>query len=154
MENKMNIVEMFVEGARKGWDIAIKGLMPNVILAFTLIKILQVTGFMDFVGNSCAPVMGLFGLPGQAIMVNMAAIMSQGGAVGVLAGLLTNGVVDTKEATILLPAIFASGGQLQNLGRVLGTSGVKTQYYGLLFGMTIVNGILAMAIMSFVVKAL
>ncbi|MBU2699452.1 spore maturation protein SpmB [Sporomusaceae bacterium BoRhaA] len=149
---RMNVVEMFVEGARKGWDIAIKGLMPNVIFAFTLIKILQVTGAMSFIGNICEPVMGLWGLPGQAIMVTVTALMSQGGAVGVLASLLSDGVVNTKDATILLPVIFAAGGQLQNLGRVLGTSGVKTKYYGLLFGMTIVNGILAMTIMSFFAK--
>lgn len=151
---KMNVVEMFVEGARKGWKIAINGLMPNVILAFALIKILQVTGAMNFIGQVCSPVMGLFGLPGEAIMVNVTALMSQGGAVGVLAGLLSDGTINAKEATILLPAIFASGGQLQNLGRVLGTSGVQPRYYGLLFGMTIVNGVLAMIIMSVFMKTL
>ena len=151
---KKNIVEMFVEGARKGWSIAINGLMPNVILAFTLIKILEVTGAMAFIGNVFAPVMAIFGLPGQAIMVNVTALMSQGGAVGVLAGLLADGTVDAKQATILLPAIFAAGGQLQNLGRVLGTSGVHTKYYGLIFGMSIVNGVVALTIMSLMVKAL
>ncbi|MBP2631009.1 MAG: nucleoside recognition domain protein [Firmicutes bacterium] len=151
---KKNIIEMFVEGARKGWSIAINGLMPNVILAFALIKILEVTGAMAFIGDVFAPVMGVFGLPGQAIMVSVTALMSQGGAVGVLASLLTDGGVDAKQATILLPAIFASGGQLQNLGRVLGTSGVQTKYYGLIFGMSIINGIIALTVMSFVVKAL
>ncbi len=151
---KKNIIEMFVEGARKGWSIAINGLMPNVILAFALMKILEVTGAMAFIGNVFAPVMGVFGLPGQAIMVSVTALMSQGGAVGVLASLLTDGGVDAKQATILLPAIFASGGQLQNLGRVLGTSGVQTKYYGLIFGMSIINGIIALTMMSFVVKTL
>lgn len=151
---KKNVVEMFVEGARKGWHIAINGLMPNVILAFTLIKILEVTGAMKLIGQVFAPVMALFGLPGEAIMVNVTALMSQGGAVGVLAGMLTTGSVDAKQATILLPAIFASGGMLQNLGRVLGTSGVHTKYYSLLFGTTILNGILALTIMSFIVRAL
>lgn len=151
---KKNIIEMFVEGARKGWSIAINGLMPNVILAFALIKILEVTGAMAFIGDIFAPVMGVFGLPGQAIMVSVTALMSQGGAVGVLASLLTDGGVDAKQATILLPAIFASGGQLQNLGRVLGTSGVLTKYYGLIFGMSVINGIIALTVMSFVVKTL
>jgi len=35
---KKNIIEMFVDGARDGWDIAIHSLMPNVILAFIIIK--------------------------------------------------------------------------------------------------------------------
>jgi spore maturation protein SpmB len=149
---KMNIIDMFVKGARNGWNIAINSLLPNVILAFTLIKILQVTGIMNLIGLLCAPVMGLFGLPGQAITVNMTALLSQGGAVGVLAGLLSSGSLNAREATILLPAVFASGGVLQNIGRVLGTAGVNTKHYGVVLCMTILNGILAMMIMSVLSK--
>ena len=151
---KKNLIEMFVEGARKGWHIGINSLLPNVIFAFTIIKVLEVTGAMAFIGKVCAPVMALFGLPGEAIMVNVTALLSMGGAIGVAAGLLSDGVINGKDATILLPAIFVCGGQIQNLGRVLGTADVKPKYYGLLFSITIVNGIIAMTVMSVIVKTL
>jgi len=106
---------------------------------------------MIFISKVAAPVMSIFGLPGAAIVVNVSAFMSMGGACGVLASLLADGVINAKEATILLPAIFVCGGQFQNFGRVLGTSGVKTKYYGIIFGMSIVNGIIAMAVMSIIV---
>jgi len=152
MEKRMNIFDMFLEGARKGWDIAIHSLLPNVIMAFTIIKFFQVTGILKFIGIIFAPVMGIFGLPGEAITVNLTAVMSQAGAIGVLAGLISNGSIDVRQVTIILPSVFAAGGILQNIGRVLGTSGVNTRYYGVLVGVTLLNGILALIIMSILTK--
>ena len=77
------VVDMFVEGARKGWQIGIHSILPNVVMAYALIRILEVSGLLKLVGQACAPVMALFGLPGEAIMVNLAALLSMGGAVGV-----------------------------------------------------------------------
>lgn len=151
-KQNVNVVSMFVDGARKGWDVAIRALLPNVIMAFALIKILEVTGIMNLIGMIFAPVMGIFGLPGQAITVNLTALLSQGGAVGVLVGLLGNGSLNARDVTILLPSIFAAGGVLQNLGRVLGTSALNVKYYPAVFGLTILNGILALTIMSFLIN--
>jgi len=88
-----NIVDLFVAGAYKGFNIAIKNMMPNVMLAFIIIQALKVTGLLDLIGVYAGPVMALWGLPGQAIAVILASLMSMGGAVGVAAGLLTAGIL-------------------------------------------------------------
>ena len=38
------ITDVFVEGARKGWNIATTSTLPNVVMAFIIIKALEITG--------------------------------------------------------------------------------------------------------------
>lgn len=151
MANK-TVVDMFVEGGRKGWQIGIHSIMPNVIMAYTLIAILDVSGLLKIIGNACSPVMAVFGLPGEAIMVNLAALLSMGGAVGVASSLISSGTLNNMDITILLPAIFIGGGQVQNLGRLLGTSGTRPVFYPWLFAVTVINTVLAMVIMRFALQ--
>lgn len=149
-----NIITMFVVGARQGWNIAVNSMIPNVMFAFALIKILKLTGLLDILSHVFAPVMALFGLPGAAIMVNVAALMSMGGAMGVCASLFSSGVLNAHDITVLLPAVFVCGGQMQNLGRILGTSEVTPRFYPLLLGMTVVNAVIAMVAMNIILKML
>jgi spore maturation protein SpmB len=51
--------------------------------------------------------------------------------------------------TILLPAIFLMGAQVQYMGRCLGTAGVKSKYYPALFAISIVNAAISMLVMRF-----
>ena len=83
--NNKTIVDIFVDGARKGWNIAVASIVPNVIMAFAVIQVLKITGLLQLLGNVFAPVMAIFGLPGEAAMVLLAAWIANGGGVGVAA---------------------------------------------------------------------
>lgn len=67
VKSSQNPFDIFVTGARKGFHIAIHNLMPNVVMACVLAEVLNLLGIMPFLGQVFAPVMGLFGLPGEAI---------------------------------------------------------------------------------------
>lgn len=82
---RKNVMDMFIDGARRGFTIATTNLLPNVVMAFVIIQALKITGLLDWVGHICEPVMALWGLPGEAATVLLAALMSMGGAVGVAA---------------------------------------------------------------------
>ena len=148
-EQKKTIVDIFVDGARKGWNVGISSIIPNVLMAFVLIHALRVTGLLDIMGKVFNPVMAIFGLPGQAVMVLIGAWMSMSGGIGVAASLYTSNVLNQTHVTILLPAIFLMGAQVQYMGRLLGTAGVQGRYYPMLFGISILNAIIAMFIMRF-----
>ncbi len=139
--------EMFVDGARDGWRIGIHSLLPNIVMAFTLIKILDDTGAMAVLGKYCAPVMALFGVPGEAFTALVAGLMSISGGVGVAASLLANGTLSGQDVTIILPGIFLLGGQLENLGRVLGVIGIAPRFYPMLWGVTLLNAAAGMILM-------
>ncbi|MDR3588363.1 MAG: YjiG family protein [Negativicutes bacterium] len=142
-----SLADVFVEGARKGWNVGVSSIIPNVLMAYALIQVLRVTGALELLGGLFAPVMAVFGLPGAAVMVLAGAWLSMGGGVGVAASLYAAGTLTAVHLTILLPAIFLMGAQLQYMGRMLGTAGVKTRFYPVLFAISIINAVVAMLIM-------
>ena len=146
-EQKKTLPDIFVEGAKKGWNVGISSIIPNVLMAFVLIHALRLSGLLDMLGVLFNPVMGVIGLPGQAVMVLVGAWMSMGGGVGVAASLYAAKILNPTHVTILLPAIFLMGAQIQYMGRLLGTACIQGRYYPMLFGISILNAIISMIIM-------
>lgn len=146
-----NPLDIFVIGARKGFNIAINNLMPNIIMAFVITEILKRLGLMQLIGDYFSPVMGLLGLPGEAITVLLTAWLSASAGTGVAVNLITQGLLSATDVTILAPAIFLMGSQLQYMGRLLGVADVPKKYWPLLMVNSIVNGLIAMIVMRFIV---
>ncbi|WP_158150883.1 YjiG family protein [Pantoea ananatis] len=142
-----NPFDIFVIGARKGFNIAINNLMPNVLMAYVIAEMLNLLGVMQIIGHVCAPLMGLFGLPGEAITVLLTAWLSSSAGTGVAISLLSKGQLDIGQITILAPAIFLMGSQLQYMGRLLGVADVPKKYWPLLMVVSILNAVIAMLIM-------
>ena len=149
VNNSNNPFDIFVIGARKGFHIAIHNLLPNVLMAYVIAEILNLLGVMGVVGQIFAPVMGLFGLPGEAITVLLTAWLSSSAGTGVAVSLLSKGVLTGSDITILAPAIFLMGSQLQYMGRLLGVSDVPKKYWPLLMLTSIINAAIAMFVMRF-----
>ena len=133
---KPSLMDIFVRGARKGWNIAIDNIIPNVLMAYVCIKILNVTGLLTLAGKFFAPVMAIWGLPGEAIMVLFSALMSMDGG------------IDERSITIVIPAIYLLGSKIQYLGRLLGTAGVPSRHYPILLSISFLNAGIAMFIMK------
>lgn len=148
---KKNIIDLFIDGCRKGFTTGTTNMLPNVIMAFIIIKALNVTGLLKMMGVVFSPVMALWGLPGEAVTVLMSAFMSMGGGIGAAAGLLSSGTISAKDATVLMPAIYLMGSLVQYLGRCLGTAEVQSKYYGVMIGICILNGLCAMWVMKLLV---
>lgn len=149
--SKPNVLDMFVAGARNGFTIGTTNMLPNVIMAFVIIKALNVTGLLKLFGVIFKPVMGLWGLPGEAVTVLVSAFLSMGGGVGAAAGLFTSGMLSRSEITILMPAIYLIGSLVQYLGRCLGTAEVNTRYYVPIIVICFINALLAMWVMKVLV---
>lgn len=155
MENKnienRPITDIFVDGLRKGWNLCTGHLLPNVVMAFILIHMLNVLGILPYIGELFQPIMGLFGLPGEAITVLLTTWLSAVAGVGVAASLYTEGQLTSTHIAILLPGIFLMGAQLQYMGRILAVAGIESKYYPPLFTISIINAILGMLTMRFLV---
>ena len=135
-----NPLDIFIVGVRKGINIALLNLTPNVLMAFVFAHMLTLLGVMDFLGQHCGPFMALFGLPGQAVTVLLA-------GAGMAASLLAQGVLDADGVTVILPAIFLMASQIQYMGRLLGVADCPKRYWPLLMLNSIVNALLSMWIM-------
>lgn len=148
---RKNILDHFVDGARKGLNIALTSTLPNVLMAFVLIQVLKVSGLLDLIGTLFGPIMGLWGLPGESATVLAAAFMSMGGAVGVVAGLMSANLLDGAQVTMLIPSIYLMGSLVQYIGRILGTADTNKKHWGVMLAICVINALLALTVMRFIV---
>lgn len=147
VEKKANVLDLFAEGARRGLSIGTKSLMPNVIMAFVLIRVLEVTGILQWIGKIFSPVMALWGLPGEAATVILTSVMSMGGGIGIAVSLYVGQHLDAMQVTTLIPAIYLMGNPVQNVGRCLGTSGVNTKHYMAILAICVINTMVSIWVM-------
>ena len=147
LEPSGNIFDIFIRGARKGWNIGINNLIPNILMAYVIAYILNILGVMAFIGHWCGPVMGLLGLPGEALIVLLTVWLSCSAGVGVAASLFASGMLEPEHITLLMPAFILMGSQLQYMGRLLGTADVPKKYWPLLMAISIMNAVIGMILM-------
>ncbi|MDY3116022.1 MAG: YjiG family protein [Sutterella sp.] len=151
--SKPMVTDIFVKGAVHGWQIATSSTIPNVLMAFVLIKVLNHSGLLTLIGKLCDPLMGVFGLPGEAATILLGAWMSMGGGVGVAVALFGNGLVDGTHLAIVTPAIFLMGSQLQYMGRCLGVIGIKGKDLPLIMCIPIITAFVSLFVMRLIVLA-
>ena len=128
-QEKPMLTDVFVSGVKRGWGIATGSMLPNVLMAFILIYVLKLTGILDLIGTVCGPVMKVFGLPGEALMVLLAAWLSMGGGVGVASSLFAAGSLSLHDIAVLAPAMYLMGSQVQYIGRLLGVVGTPANTF-------------------------
>ena len=142
-----NPFDIFIIGARKGFNIAVNNLVPNILMAYAVSVVLRILGVMKMVGEIFGPMMFIFGLPGEAVTVLLTAWLSSSAAVGLAASMFANGILEPRHVTILMPAFFLMGAQLQYMGRLLGVADVPKRYWPLLMSASILNAMIAMLLM-------
>ena len=145
------ITDVFVKGARQGWDLATISMLPNLVMAFVLIKALNVTGLLHYIGMVFEPIMSVFGLPGESAMILASSWLSVGGGLGVLIAFITDGMMNGEQVAIILPSMFIMGGQLQYMGRCLGVIGIKDKMLYVIMLIPIVMAFAALTFMSVIV---
>lgn len=146
-----NPFDVFIVGTKKGLNIGLYSLLPNVLMAFVLTYMLQLFGVMDWLGANFGGVMGVFGLPGEALSVLLATWLSCGAGVGVAVSLAHSGVLDNHAITILAPAFILMASQIQYMGRLLGVAGVPKKYWPVLMCNSVLMGCIGMLLMRFFV---
>lgn len=145
----MNALEVFISGLRKGAAIGVRFMLPALIAAFVVIEMLQVSGVLRLLAEHVSGVMSVFGLPGEALAVLIAAWASAAGAIGMVAGLASRGLLTPEHVAILLPGILLMGSQLQFFGRILAVAGVSSERVPVMMAIGLMNAVGAMLIMRF-----
>ena len=144
---KPMVTDVFVKGAVQGWNICVTSTIPNVLMAFVIIKILNHSGLLALIGQIFSPIMGIFGLPGEAATVLLGGWMSMGGGVGVAVALFDNGVLNGTQLAIVCPAIFLMGSLIQYLGRCLGVIRIKGSKIPLIMAIPVLTAFVSLFVM-------
>lgn len=146
-----NALSAFINASRRAFNIGVYHMMPNIILAYLLTAMLTKSGIMTSLGDLFSPLMQFFALPGEAITVLITSWLSGLGGIAVAASLAAQGLLTAEELTILVPAVFLMGGQLQYMGRILAVIGVPVRQYRIFFGISVINALLSIQVMRFLI---
>lgn len=150
---KKSVVDVFIDGARRGLvDIGFKYVIPSILMSYVIVAILEITGVMDLAQTYCAPVMGIFGLSGAAIIPYITGVLSKGGGTAVCATMFLSGQLSAAEITILFPAIQMAGGLVNQWVRIVCVSGVASKNQKWMFAVAFIDSFLAMWVMNVVVR--
>lgn len=106
---KPSIVDTFLKGCAKGFKVGIENITPAMILGYVLVYILKETGLMDILGTVMSPVMGLFGLPGEAFAVLISAFFAKASGCATAASMYEAGRSDARSGVYDAPGMYPDG---------------------------------------------
>ena len=143
-ERELSIPEYFMLGAKKGFYITVELIAPAMVMAYTLINFLKLAGIMPIIGDMLSPVMGIFGLPGEASVVLLAAFFAKAAGAATAAGMSMTGTISAVHATILFHACITMGTLIGHLASIVVVSQVRTVYYPVMLATPIIDAMISM----------
>lgn len=149
-----NPVDLFLNGAKQGWNMGVNNLIPNIVMAFVIIEVLKITGILGLIGKYAGPVMAIWGLPGETLVVICTGILSQGGAIGMIVSLNSSGILSLTDVAVMTPGMMMVGGLVQYVGRCLGTANANKKYWGWHIAIAFINAAIAMWVARLLVAAM
>lgn len=149
---RKTILEEFMAGCKKGFYLGVENIIPAMILAYVLILFLQITGLMDIISPVVSPVMAVFGLPGEAIVVLISAFFAKAAGAATAASLYAAGVISAAQATILFPATTTMGTLVGHFARCVLTSGANPKHHTLLLIIPVIDAVISMFIVRIVLN--
>lgn len=130
LTKKPSIISTFLGGCYRGFEVGIKNIVPAMILGYTLVYILQATGVMDLLGSVLSPVMGVFGLPGEAVAVLISAFFAKAAGCGTAATMYASGILTMGQATMLFPACILMGTLIGHYARIVLVADADKKWHG------------------------
>lgn len=152
--SKPSVVDTFLKGCARGFKVGIENITPAMILGYVLVYILQTTGLMDLLGVVFAPVMGLFGLPGEAFTVLISAFFAKASGCATAVTMYESGVLTLGQASMMLPACILMGTLIGHYARIVLVAGTNKKWHPLLFAVPLIDAIISLIIMRVILAAM
>jgi len=149
LEVKPSIIDEFVKGAKKGFYVAVENITPAMVFAYVLILFLNIIGIMPILAKLLGPVMAVFGLPGEAMVVLTAAFFAKAAGCATAATLYSQGILTAAQATILFPACITMGTLVGNFVRVVMVSQTNIKWQPLLLCTALIDAAVVMWLTRF-----
>lgn len=94
MVKKVKIYESFVEGAKEGFNVAIR-IIPYLVAILTAIAAFRYSGALDILTTIISPITNLIGMPAETVPLALIRPLSGSGALGVMSDLITTHGADS-----------------------------------------------------------
>ena len=102
---RINIYEAFVEGAKDGFQVALK-IIPYLVAILVAVAMFRTSGAMDILVKPLGAVTGLVGLPSEALPMALLRPLSGSGAYGILASIIQDPAIGPDSYVGYLVSTF------------------------------------------------
>ena len=146
---KVKVYETFVEGAKEGFNIAVR-IIPYLVAMLVAIGIFRAGGAMQWLIYILHPITNLIGMPAEAMPMALMRPLSGSGSLGVMAeiisvhgpdsfiGILTSTFYGSSETTFYVLAVYFGAVNIRNIRHSL-AAGLIADVAGILGAVFIVR---------------
>jgi len=146
---KVKVYEQFVEGAKEGFNIAVR-IIPYLVAMLMAIGIFRAGGGMDLLADFLRPVTDLIGMPAEALPMALMRPLSGSGSLGIMAeimsvhgsdsflGILVSTFYGSTETTFYVLAVYFGAVNIKNTRHAL-PAGLLADLAGMLGALFIVK---------------
>ncbi|ABK42684.1 nucleoside recognition domain protein [Magnetococcus marinus MC-1] len=131
----VKVYEAFIEGAKEGFDVALK-IIPYLVAILVAVGMFRASGAMNLLIGLLSPITSWFGLPAEALPMALLRPLSGSGAYGILAdtiqnpaigpdsyvGLLVSTLQGSTETTFYVLAVYFGAVQIKRVRHALATA--------------------------------
>lgn len=148
---KVKLYEVFVEGAKEGFNVAVK-IIPYLVAMLVAIGIFRAGGAMDFLVLILSPVTNLIGMPAEALPMALMRPLSGSGSLGIMSEIISVHGADSFIGILVSTIMGSTETTFYVLALYFGTVGIKKARHAVAAGVLAdIAGILAAL---FIVKLL
>jgi spore maturation protein SpmA len=146
---KVKIYEVFVEGAKEGFNVAIR-IIPYLVAMLVAIGIFRAGGAMEILIYALTPITNLIGMPAEALPMAIMRPLSGSGSLGIMAeiiathgadsfiGILVSTFFGSTETTFYVLAVYFGAVNIKKTRHAL-TAGLLADIAGIIGAVFIVN---------------
>ncbi len=146
---KVKVYETFVEGAKEGFNIAVR-IIPFLVAMLLAIGIFRAGGAMDFLILLLSPITNLIGFPAEALPMALMRPLSGSGALGIMTetisvygpdsfiGILVSTIMGSTETTFYVLALYFGSVNITKMRHAV-AAGVMADIAGVLGALFIVR---------------
>ena len=131
---KVKVYEVFVEGAKEGFDIAIR-IIPYLVAILVAIGMFRASGALDMVIGAVSPVLNLIGFPSENLLLAIMRPLSGGGSFGLLSDLVEQYGTDSLFAKIGATMFGSTETTFYILAVYFGSVGIKKVRHSVVAGL-------------------
>ncbi len=139
---KVKVYEVFVEGAKEGFNTAVR-IIPYLVAMLFAIGIFRASGALDLLLAVLSPVTNLIGMPAEAMPMALLRPLSGSGSLGVMTeiiqthgpdsfiGVLVSTMFGSTETTFYVLAVYFGSAGVRNTRHAL-PAGLVADLFGML----------------------
>ena len=132
---KVKVYEVFVEGAKDGFTIAVR-IIPYLVAILVAVGMFRASGALDLLLNFLAPVLNFVGFPAENLPLALMRPLSGSGSLGLLTDLVTEYGADSMPAKIGATMFGSSETTFYVLAVYFGSVGITRSRHALAAGLT------------------